>query len=159
MATTQPKVTTWIEQFKAALADVLMRNGTIVEARSIYGAPYHRESTLHHRPVFRAREMAADKTSRYQHSVPAASVPAWCGAWAEVADLHEEVRSEFTDTDHDNATLNLVVATVTCRCGYITAERMEYRATVGDLLREVLSSTSVPRVLVWDDYHRDDRQR
>lgn len=159
MSKPEPEVTTWMDTFKGLLATVLTERGTIVESRTVYGGPYHRESTLHQRPTWRDREIKQDRESRHQHPIPAASIPAWCGGWSKIENLHEEVRSEFNGTDHDNTTLNLVAATVTCRCGYITAERMEYRATVGDLLREVLSSTTIPRVHEWDDYHRDDRQR
>ncbi len=61
---------------------------------------------------------------------------------AAITDVHEELWSEFDGTDADNLATETLVATVTCRCGFITNDRMEYRSSVSDLITRVLRQAS-----------------
>lgn len=150
----------WDSNFRAAFLEVLTSRGTIVESRSIYGAPYYEPSMLHLRKSWRDRRIEEQKGYRRQdYSVRyprAVDIPPWCGEWREAADMVEQSVSEMVSTFDGNREVSIIVATVTCKCGFIDHERLEYEATVGEMIRLVLGA-DLPKQYSDGDYHRDDR--
>ena len=160
----------WQDEFKTAVTQVLVRKGSIVAARSTYGTSAYDPADWHRYPDRHAKaiEWEAPQLAELQrrgrewnervYGPKAVDVPTWCGGWASIADVHEERWSQFDGTDADNRQVGLLVATVTCRCGFITAERLEYEGSTGNLLRQVLDITDRPKVTWYpDDYSRDSK--
>lgn len=126
----------WKGELRELLGKLLETNGQIVEKDTSLRNEYGN--------VFRyGIAVDTDKMThwgRYKRSEKygTGDVPEWCGQ-AQITDVHEENVSEFTDTEADNDNYEVLVGEIDCKCGYLKADRVEWRVSMRELFRSVLA--------------------